>query len=296
MENIRLVCIIVLAWNHLEDTMECLESMMKSDYDPVRILLLDNGSVDGTSDFVRKHFPKVDILRSEINLGISGGYNLGMKYALEQGSDYVLIANNDIVVDMQMVHHLVDDLEYNPKAGISMPKIYHYYGDRNRLWCTGARWRRFPPSVKMTDVNANDSEKFSQPFEIEFAPSCCLLLRRRLIEQIGYFDAEYFFYNDDWDYSIRCRKAGYSLRYVPTAKMWHKVSASTQKSDKPAEWWNYLGRSTVRFYKTYKHSWQLTSFIIWFVIREIFKGNVNRILPFLAGISDERNKYIQTTL
>lgn len=290
MESARLVYAVILAWNHVEDTIECIESLLKSEYKSLQLVLVDNASTDHTTEIIREKYPSVEILCSEKNLGVGGGYNLGMEYALNKKADYILIANNDIAVDPGMIRSLVKDLDDNPQAGIGMPKIYHYYGARNRLWCIGARWRKFPPTVKMIGTNVKDGSRYANPHELEYVPSCCLLLRREMIEHIGYFDTGYFFYNDDWDYSIRCRQAGFTIRFVPTATMLHKVSVSTQKSHKPAQWWNYLGRSTVRFYQKYAGNWQLSIFIAWFVIREMLKGKPGRVRPFLAGVRIEQKK------
>jgi len=283
----RKVTAIVLAWNHVEDTVECLESLTCSTYSPLQFLLVDNASTDNTVEVVSQHFPMVEILQSDENLGVSGGYNLGMKRAIEEGADYLLIANNDILVDPRMVQSLVDTLEAHPTAGMIMPKIYHYYGDRTRLWCTGARWRTFPPMVKMTGYNQPDAPQYSYEREIQFAPSCVLMLRRSAVEQVGFFDTGYFFYQDDWDYCVRYRKAGFSIWFSPEAKMWHKVSVSTQKSDKPAKWWIYFGRSAVRYYRKHASMAALYIFAGWFLLREVVKGNSKRIQPFLIGMLGE---------
>lgn len=282
-----LVYVVILAWNQKEMTIQCLESMLASEYSNKRVVVVDNGSTDGTSETLCERFPEVEIIRSATNLGIAGGYNLGLEYALAHGAEYVLVANNDIVVDPAMLRCLVEAVKGTPRAGIGLPKIYHYYGDRRRLWCTGAYWRKFPPTVKMMGVNAKDSHRFSHKREIEYAPSCCLLIWRQVLETVGYFDTGYFFYNDDWDFSARTRKAGYSIWFVPEAKMWHKVSMSTQKSEKPARWWYILGRSTVRYYLRHSTPQALFIFTIWFVIRECIKLKFRRIPPFLAGIGHE---------
>jgi GT2 family glycosyltransferase len=186
-----------------------------------------------------------------------------------------------------MISNLVQVMEDHPDAGMVMPKIYHYYGDRSRIWCTGGKWRVFPPMVKMTDYQQADGPDKSQVREIPFAPNCVLLLRRRAVDKAGYFDTGYFFYNDDWDYCIRIRKAGYRIYFAPAAKMWHKVSVSTQNSDKPRKWWVYYGRSSVRFYLKHFNRASLLLFSTWFLIRETLKGNFQRLAPFLSGVSME---------
>jgi GT2 family glycosyltransferase len=283
MSSERLVYIVVLAWNHKEETLASLESLSASDYAAMRLVVVDNASTDGTAETVRARFPAVEVLRSETNRGISGGYNLGIDYALKQAADYVAVANNDIEVDRAMLSALVRTLEDQPQAGMAMPKLYHYYGDRTHLWCPGAYWRPFPPEVKMS-VDIADGPPFDTLHPIDYAPSCFLLIRREALEKVGGFDTGYFFYYDDWDFSVRMRKAGYTILFVPEAKLWHKVSVSTQKSDRPAQWWRILGKSTVRFYLRHVTPLALCLFSGWFVIRESIKLKFTRIPPFLSGV------------
>jgi GT2 family glycosyltransferase len=283
----NLVYAVVLTWNHIEDTLECLESVLSSTYHPLKVLVTDNASQDGTVEVVKEKFPYVEVLALDKNYGVSGGYNRGIQYAIDHGAEYVLIANNDIQIHPEMLLALVDFLEQKPEAGMAMPKIY-LYNDRTRLWCVGAKWRKFPPMVKMMGFNSPDTQKFKVPMQIEFAPSCVLLLKREAILSAGYFDENYFFYQDDWDYCIRYRKAGFEIWFVPGAEMWHKVSVSTQKSEKPSIWWVYFGRSVVRFYKKHSSISALFLFSVWFMIREILKGNFSRIKPFMTGLKTEK--------
>lgn len=285
-----LIYVIVLAWNHKDETVASLKSLMQSNYPQLRFAIVDNASTDGTAQTVSELFPTVEIIQSPTNLGISGGYNLGMEYALCHGADFVLVANNDIVVDPSMIRNLRTALERHPKAGMAMPKIYHYYGDQRRLWCPGAYWRRFPPEVKM-QVEVRDVPRFNVLREIDYAPSCCLLIGREALEQVGRFDTGYFFYYDDWDLSIRLRKAGYRILFVPDAKLWHKVSVSTQKSERPAQWWRVMGRSTVLFYLRHATPWALFLFITWFMVRESLKLQFGRIPPFLIGLLQGLHSY-----
>lgn len=274
---------IVLAWNHVDDTLETIESLLNSDYSCLNLVLVDNASTDQTIEEVGRRFPKVKILASIINLGVSGGYNLGMEYALSQGAEYILIANNDIKVDGCMVSRMVNEMEERKESGMIMPKIY-LYDDPTRLWMTGAHWRFFPPALKMEGLWSKDGPQFSSSKKIDFAPSCVLLLKSEAIKRVGYFDTGYFFYFDDWDYSIRFRNAGYEIWFSPMAKMLHKVSKSTLKSAKPSQWWVYQGRSTARFYLKHKSKLHLRIYGIWFTLREFVKGNGSCISLFWQGV------------
>jgi GT2 family glycosyltransferase len=278
-----LVYVIVLAWNHLEETLTTLESLLQSDYANLRVVVVDNASTDGTPAAVRARFPAVEVLESPTNVGISGGYNLGLKHALHAGADYAAVANNDLVTDPAMLANLVAALEADPQAGMAMPKIYHYFGDRTRLWCPGAFWRPFPPEVKMI-LDVPDGPQFDVQRPIDFAPSCFLLIRRAALERVGVFDTGYFFYYDDWDFSARMRAGGYHILFVPTARLWHMVSISTQKSSKPARWWRVMGESAVVFYGRHRSLAALLVFSAWFVFRETVKGEFGRIGPYLGGL------------
>lgn len=277
-----LVYVVLLAWNHLGDTIECLESIRRMQYPNIRLLLVDNGSTDGTADHIRTHYPDVEVIISAENVGIARGYNLGMAYALERGCDYVLVLNNDTTVDPNLVEELVKAGEAQPRAGILMPKIV-YYDYPARLWSTGARRRRFPPAIVFIGLNRLDRPAYAEPREIDYAPSCALLIRRELMEKIGPFDSSFFFYYDDYDYCHRARQASYTIHYVPTAVVRHKVSVSTQHSHKPDQWWIVWGRSTAFFYYKHESLATLIAHMAWITVREAITGNLTRIPLFWKG-------------
>jgi len=283
MESLPLVYIVLLAWNHLDDTVECLNSFLRTEYDNAHFLVVDNGSIDGTSEHIRKHYPEVEIITSAENLGIARGYNLGMEYALQKNAKYVLVANNDIIVGPDFLNKLVEQGEKNPHTGILMPKIV-YYDRPDRLWSTGARKRPFPPAIVFIGLNKPDGPAYSKPRELEFAPSCVLLIKCELMKKIGLFDGNFFFYWDDYDYCYRTRQVGYSINYVPNAVARHKVSTSTRHSDRSHKWWEVWGRSTAIYY--HKHESLPASIvqIAWITAREILHGNFLRIPSFWKGV------------
>lgn len=285
MSNPR-VYAVVLAWNQLQETRDCLNSLSNMNRQPYSIIVVDNGSTDGTPDVIPQEYPNVTVLRSDANLGVAGGYNIGIEYALKQGADYVLILNNDTLFDNEFLDELLRVVNKYPQAGIIQPKIYHYWGDQSKLWIVGARWQSFPPGVKLIGSNKADSAKYSQNIELEFVPSCALLISKTALETTGGFDPEYFFYFDDWDFSLRVRRAGFKIYFAANAKMWHKVSVSTVKSDKSGKWWYVMGQSSVRFFSSHYNGWTLLGVTVWFVIREILKRKVNRVIPYLAGVLD----------
>jgi GT2 family glycosyltransferase len=284
------VVVVVLAWDHIQDTIETIQSLLESDYDNYKIVLVDNSSTDNTVASVKSMFPKVHILTSEVNRGVSGGYNLGMKWALEQDAEYVIVANNDITVDPQMIGKLVFAAESDQYCGMVMPKIYHYYGDPTRIWCTGAYHRLLPPAIKMQNYNKLEIKIKHYPLVLEFAPSCVLLITKATIREIGYFDENFFFYYDDWDYSARTRKAGFKILFSENAIMRHKISMSTQKSVKPLTWWRQLGWSAAYYAEKNLPTSTRFGFRNWLLLREILKLNLKQALAMSKGIHDFNSK------
>lgn len=284
------VVVVVLAWNHIQDTLETVQSLLESNYDNYKIVLVDNASTDNTIALIKASFPDVHILASEVNRGVSGGYNLGMKWALEQDAEYVIVANNDIKVDPRMIRELVFVAESDQYCGVVMPKIYHYYGDPTRIWCTGAYYRFFPPAIKMQNYNKLETKINRYPLALEFAPSCVLLIKKSTIQEIGYFDEKFFFYYDDWDYCARTRHVGHKILFAKDAIIRHKISISTQKSaTKPLNWWHQLGWSVAYYAEKNLSDRARPGFRNWLVLREILKLNIPQAFAMRTGIRD----YIQ---
>jgi len=287
MSDKYLVYAVVLAWNHIDVTLECLESLSMSTYPNLRIVVVDNGSNDNTSVEAVRHYSNIEVVRIIDNVGIARGYNQGINFALEHNADYVIALNNDTIVAPEMITELVKAIQSHPKAGIVSPKIYHFYGDKTRLWCAGAKWQRFPPCIKLIGSNASDSVRFCQEFKLSYVTSCCILISRDALEKVGLFDPAYYFYYDDWDLSERYLASGYEIWFIPTAHIWHKVSVSTLKTEKPKKWWFVMGRSSVRFYLLYKSKLIFMLYVIWFVFRESFKLKLfNHAFPFLCGVGE----------
>jgi GT2 family glycosyltransferase len=166
-----------------------------------------------------------------------------------------------------------------------MPKIV-YESDRARIWSAGARRRRFPPGNVFIGLGQPDGPPFDRERDVDYAPSCALLIRRSTLQQVGLFDPGYFFYYDDWDYCERVRLAGQTVRYVPSAVVYHKVSLSTTRSPRPAGWWYVMGRSAVLYYRRYYRPVgpSLALYAGWFVAREAVKGNARYVPLFVRGL------------
>ncbi len=216
------VAVIVLNWNGLDDTLACLESLSHLDYPCYRVLVVDNGSTDGSPSVIREHFPGVEVIETEENLGYAEGNNIGVRHALRDGADYVFIVNNDTEFHPDILNHLVETAEASPRAGAVGPKIYYYLWPQ-RLWAAGGaiNWRHgFTYNL---GINQDDRGQFDEIQPVDFLPGCALLIKRKTWETVGPFDARFFLYWEEVDWCVRARRAHYELLLVPKAKMWHKT-------------------------------------------------------------------------
>lgn len=275
---------VVLTYNHYEDTRECLESLAKIDYANLSTLVVDNGSSDGTPDKVRADFPQVQVIETGSNLGVPWGYNVGFSHALQAGAEYILMLNNDTIVDPTMLQHLLEAGQADSQAGILAPKVL-YYDDPEVIWSAGGRHRAFPPAHIILGQD-DPSSAFEKPFHLEYALSCGLLIHRRAFERAGLFDPGYFFFFDDWDFSQRVRAHGLHIVFVPQARMWHKVSKSTRQTGREALFWRVWGESSARYYRRHGRPvfTSLPLHVGFLMLRELFKGNGPMLKHFWEGV------------
>jgi GT2 family glycosyltransferase/protoporphyrinogen oxidase len=281
------VYVVLLTFNHFEDTSECLKSLLTSGYPELKIVLVDNGSTDGTPELVRGEFPNVQIIENHQNLGVPAGYNVGFQYALSNRAEYILMLNNDTVIAPDIIERLIEVARPDPQAGIVMPKVL-YYGTKDQIWSSGGRYRSFPPAILMK-YRQRDPSAVQM---IEYAPSCGLLIHRRAFEKAGLFDPGYFFLFDDWDFSERVRALGMHIWYAPEAVLWHKVSKTTQGPKSPL-YWRTHGTSIARFYRRHgRPAWiSVPVHLGYFMLREfVFKRNLRYLGDFWQGVQEGLQK------
>jgi GT2 family glycosyltransferase len=249
---VPLVWVVVLTWNQRETTLECLASLSQMTYPSYRIVVVDNASADGTAAAIREKSPDVEVVTIERNLGYPGGCNVGLRYALERGAEYIFAINNDVSVDPVVLDELMR--EVGPDVGILTPKVY-FASEPERIWSVGGRRSRLTYEMVRRGDGELDRGQWNEVVEQDYLIGCAHLFSRSLLETIGLLDAGFFLYYDDVDICIRAQRAGYRLLMVPRARMWHKVAASSGGVGTPRERY-YMGRSNVRFLRKHVRSWQ----------------------------------------
>ena len=213
------VFIVILNWNNWSDTLECLESLKNNDYPNEQVVIIDNGSAEK----LRTDFK---VIYNKENLGFAGGNNVGIKYALEKGADYVLLLNNDTVVAKDFLSEMIKVAGKDEKIGLIGPKIY-FYQDKNRIWSAGGQVNWLYNKGQMRGYNQIDKEQYDCPEETDYITGCCLLIKKEVIKKIGLMPKDYFLYYEDTDWSLRAQQAGFKCVFVPRAKIWHKGSKSS---------------------------------------------------------------------
>lgn len=216
-------------WNGKEDTIECIYSLNKQKNSKFRIVLVDNASTDGSADDIQEIFQNIFVVRNKKNLGYAGGMNVGIKYALTKKADYVLILNNDVIVDEQLLWYLESNT--NNEVLITSPVIY-YKENPELVWSVGGMIN--PILLEMTKPHGRIDNVVNKPVEKEFLSGCALFIDCSVFDKIGFFDERFFpGYYEDLDFCLRVKKNKIKMQVIPDAKTWHKVSQSSGGEESP---------------------------------------------------------------
>lgn len=225
--------IVVLNLNRKQDTLECLESVERLDYPDALTIVVDNGSSDGSVVAIRKRFPAVEVIETGKNLGYAGGNNPGIKHSLEKGAEYILLLNNDVIVDSQVLNAFVAASELYPSAGI-MGATNYYYSTPDKVWAMGAMWNSEESMYCLIRERAHDNRGRSDRYvEIDAAIGSAMLVRASVIRAIGYLEPEFFLSWEEYDYCARAHRAGFKCISVADARVWHKVGATPGSEEQP---------------------------------------------------------------
>ena len=248
---------LILNYKTKEETLSCIDSIKKcnlQDSVTLKIVIIDNASNDGIERALSKVHPDVIFLQTGSNLGYTGGNNVGIQWVLETNHDelakkkdetLVLILNNDTTFHQQFIVELIRGYKRHPKAGIISPKIYFdpnslpkkiynknreeisKYDNTKIIWSAGGKidWNNIYGSTR--GVDECDQGQYDEETQIEFASGTALLMPLNVLKQIKSFDNNYFMYYEDVDLSLKVKKNGYQIWYIPKAIMWHKNATSS---------------------------------------------------------------------
>lgn len=214
------VTAVILNYNGYEDTVKCIRSLQNATYSNLSLVLVDNGSPDDSGLRLKTEFPNLPIILIEENTGYAAGNNLGIRFAVEKGTDYVLVINNDVIVEPTFLEPMVNSAEKQSDVGIVTCKVY-YQSVPHEIFSSAGKMNWW----LCTGVNKGNYLKFLQKTEslcyTDFACGVLMLMRKSMLDVEGLFDEKYFMYFEDVEYSLRI-SSKYKIAYTPSAVAYHK--------------------------------------------------------------------------
>ena len=279
-----LIYIILINYNGYKDTIDCVNNLKKINYKNYKIIVVDNASSDDSVEILNEELKNCTIIKSKKNLGFAGGNNLGVNYALDHKADYILLLNNDTIVEPQFLNNMLNSFSIGSKIGIVGCKIM-YYSQKNIIWYGGGYidWFKFIGvhyGMRQIDKGQCDNKK-----EIDFVTGCCMLVKREVFEKVGLLSEDYFMYFEDVDFCVKVKNAGFVMWYNPEAIIYHKVGLSSGGEESPfsIEW---CTRNRLLFMYKYKNN--VSKFRL--MLSKIFFYSTRCIRFFQYVIGNEYNK------
>jgi GT2 family glycosyltransferase len=230
------VAAVVVNWNRFDMTVQCVEALQANSYLDLSVVIVDNGSTDGSLERLRARFPGVRCIGNGENRGFSRGCNVGVRAAMEDPMcAFVLLVNNDCILPTGVLEPAVRAALADPGVGIVTAKIVDEQG---RIWHAGGTLSLLRGQSRTRGFREKDVGQFDTPCDTEWASGALMLIRREVVDRVGALPEEYFFGVEEWDYSITVRRAGYRIRYVPNFHAMHPGGGSHDNHD-PKFAYNY---------------------------------------------------------
>lgn len=224
MKSVLPVFVVIPTCNLKDDLIACINSLFESSFVSLHIVVVDNGSTDGTVEALHQEFGNaVTVLCEKEKLGFARAVNKGIDYAILEGAGSILILNNDTYVDKYMLEYLVAALECRSDVGMVGPVIY-YADFPERIWQIGSRQFLGPPLIWRSLPGSHPKHVL----KVDYLTGCAMLVKKEVFEIVGGFDTDYYMYFEDADFCRRVQSAGFDMLVVTKAKMWHKISLSSR--------------------------------------------------------------------
>ncbi|MFN3997460.1 glycosyltransferase family 2 protein [Algoriphagus sp.] len=223
------VAIILVNWNGFDFTRACLNSLRNLDFTDYKVILVDNASLDQEGKALKKAFPEIELIENAENLGFTGGNNVGIRYALEQGFSHIMLLNNDTEVEPDFLGEMMLKFHQNPNLGVVQPLILFLH-DPKKIWSAGGRWvSSIGRAITLGDREPLADYRFNKS-ELDWATGCCMLISREAIQHVGLLNEQYFAYFEDVEWSLRFKKAGFEIALAEKAVIYHEAGASSKKT------------------------------------------------------------------
>jgi hypothetical protein len=265
-----LITAVVLNWNGYKDTVNCVQSLKQVAYSNLEIIIVDNGSTDGSAEKLERIFPDLMLIKLSQNGGYAAGNNAGIRFALERGAEYVLVLNNDVIVEKDCLFPMVELAGNDTAIGVVTCRAF-LQSDHQRIYGTAggfSRWRcigaPLPPRLRGREC------------EVNFISGCILLVKRKVFETVGLFDEKLFMYFEDVEFSRRVGKQ-FKLAYTPKGLAYHKSGGGDR-------WRNYT--ETYLYYTTRNRFWVFRDEPLWYRVYVTLYGILNAFAKSVVIITN----------
>lgn len=246
------IAVIIPTWNLKEDLLATIESVRASTYPALHFVVVDNQSTDGSVEALAQYGDLVTVLSCAPGSGFARAVNLGIAWAQAAQIELLLLLNNDTIAHANMVEALFVALQADPLIGIVGPRIY-YHDRPEKIWRAGDREVGGPPLSWDISSWLAGLPAEHPPVAVDYVTGCAMLMRSQLIAQIGPLQEVYRMYYEDADFCRRTRQAGFQIQVVPAARLWHKVSRSSQRT-RPRQVYD-MSRSRTLFMRRHAPWW-----------------------------------------
>lgn len=287
------VYIVIVNYNGYKDTLECIKSIEENEKNiDYKIIVVDNKSTDESMKKLSV-LKKIYLIESNKNGGFSYGNNLGIKYAIENGAKYILLLNNDTIITKNCISILKEEMDKHEELGIISPRIM-YYELKNKINSVGGYIDWLKGTAVIESKGCLYKEKDENMKYTEFVTGCCMLIKKELVDKIGYLPEEYFMYYEDVDYCTKAIKNNFKIGVCYNSVIYHKESASSGGDGNPfAIEWNT--RNRMIFIKKYKCKGILTKIFFYITriivgIKYLITGKKQKFIALYKGIK-EGKKY-----
>ena len=215
--------ILILSYNGRKFLKDCLNSIHLIDYNDYSVVLIDNGSIDDSVEYVQLNHPNVEIFKNEKNLMYAGGYNR----FFENDSDacYYMILNNDTIVDKNVLNGLMDGVNRYGKKNIYGPKIM-YMNKKDKIWFSGGKINLNKGIIKHLNIRKSDDRLNVTDSKTDYITGCCLFFHSDIIKKLKGFDESFNMYMEDVDFCMRAKEFGFNSYFLSSPKIFHHVSGT----------------------------------------------------------------------
>jgi GT2 family glycosyltransferase len=222
------VAIILINWNSHPYTADCIRSLEEVEYRDFDVIMVDNGSQDGSGALLKKEFPHIILIQSSSNLGFTGGNNLGIRYSIAHGYTYTMLLNNDTFAEKKFLQVLVAYMDAHADVGVIQPKICFNH-NRALLWNAGSYYNAWLGLTFTKGYNKQDAAD-NRVRDVDWVTGCAFFTRNNILQECGPLAENLFIYYEDVDLSFRIKAAGHRLVYHPGAVIYHIAGMSSRKA------------------------------------------------------------------